>query len=226
MSSQSNQSKNSIKRISDYILSEQNIDIKNYTVGHLNEDHLYKKPGEKTARRWKLGSQEEYLKSLSKKPKQVRRHPSKPYSSLSDINEILENFKNFESFASESSSSLGYVKNASLPSGLIKLPQLEGSKKAPTDTDVKWNLPMTEKEMAVCFLNGPFKGASKSERFKNLGKFEKEVIQKENLLTNNSLHSIESVNFLEKRLQNVRIGISGFVLVFVDLRKFLFLKGT
>ena len=93
MSSQNNNSKHSIKQISNYILAEQNIDIRNYTIGHLNQNHLFKAPTEKNGKKWQS------LDDTPKKmPKLTRsRQPSKPYSSLSDINEILENFKNFES---------------------------------------------------------------------------------------------------------------------------------
>ncbi len=213
MSSQSNQSKNSIKKISDYVLSEQNIDIKNYTAGHLNEDHLYKIPNQKIERKWKINQKNNLA---NKKSKKVKRTPSKPYSSLSDINEILDNFKDFGysspfTVVSESSSDFGYVDNKSLPPGLIKLPKLENLNKSKTGTetfssesDLKNDFPITEKEMAISFLTGPFKGASKSEKFRNFTKFEKEVVQKDDLITNNIFHSTDRADFLEKKLQSVK----------------------
>lgn len=50
MSSQNNQGKKSLAKISDYILNEQVEDIKAYTIGHLNENRLWK-PTKKEARK-------------------------------------------------------------------------------------------------------------------------------------------------------------------------------
>lgn len=52
MTSQSNDSKVSLNKISNFILSEQNLDIKAYTSGHLNENHLWKPPQQKSHKTW------------------------------------------------------------------------------------------------------------------------------------------------------------------------------
>jgi hypothetical protein len=71
--------------------------------------------------------------------------------------------------------------------------------------DFNNNLPITDKELAFSYLNGPFKGASKTEKFKNFAKFEKQIVQKDDLISTNLLHSIESVSWLEKKLQSVSV---------------------
>lgn len=52
MSSQSNEPRESLNRISSYILAEQNIDIGLLTSGHLNERHLWKPPEMRTHQPW------------------------------------------------------------------------------------------------------------------------------------------------------------------------------
>ncbi len=56
MSSQNNRSKISLNKISNYILSEQNVDIRSYTSGHLNENHLWKTPEQKTHKTWETSN--------------------------------------------------------------------------------------------------------------------------------------------------------------------------
>lgn len=52
MTSQSNFNKKSLTKISDFILNEQKLDIKAYTSGHLNEDHLWKPNKENRRKHW------------------------------------------------------------------------------------------------------------------------------------------------------------------------------
>ncbi|RNA38582.1 hypothetical protein BpHYR1_048426 [Brachionus plicatilis] len=47
------ESKNLLNKISNRILNEQSFDIKTYTSGHLNENHLWKPPEQKTHKTWK-----------------------------------------------------------------------------------------------------------------------------------------------------------------------------
>lgn len=196
MSSQNNNSKQSLKRISNQILVEQNIDIRNYTVGHLNENHLFKVPTPvKNEIRWKTKSNDKKSKSKSK-----------AYSSMSDIHELLGAY-NLESPVPSSH----YSEPEQVVSGLVKLPSIVDQHRKnliqvhekTLESDLK-TFPITDKEMAISYLNGPFKGASKVEKFNNFVEFEKAVIQKENLTAKNILHSNERTNWLEKKLQNVR----------------------
>jgi hypothetical protein len=52
MSSQSNQSKLSLRKISNVVLEQQNVDIQTFTSGHLNENHLWKPPAMRTHKPW------------------------------------------------------------------------------------------------------------------------------------------------------------------------------
>lgn len=52
MSSQNNQGKKSLAKISDYILNEQVEDIKAYTIGHLNENRLWKPTKHEARKEW------------------------------------------------------------------------------------------------------------------------------------------------------------------------------
>lgn len=45
--------KNGLNKISNKILGDQSIDIKRYTSGHLNENHLWKPPEQKSHKAWK-----------------------------------------------------------------------------------------------------------------------------------------------------------------------------
>jgi hypothetical protein len=64
-------------------------------------------------------------------------------------------------------------------------------------------LPMTDKEMALNYLRGPFKGTTKEEMFKNLVEYEKNVLKTSDLKTKNVLHGTSSLSSLEKTLNNV-----------------------
>ena len=209
MSSQNNNSRKSLNELSNYILSEQSIDIKNYTVGHLNENHLLKLDPIKTAFKWD---------SNKIKP---RKHPQKrikvkPYSSMSDINEIMTNFREQDTLISERLLEGPFKKNPDekqLFDGLVRLPDLHSNHKKSSESDQSKAFdnfddnsntcfPITDKELAINFLNGPFKGASKAEKLNSLTHFEKTVIQKKCLIATNNLHTIDSVNWLEEKLKS------------------------
>lgn len=209
MSSQNNHSKVSLSKISNFVLTEQNIDIKNYTVGHLNENHLQSNVFGKPRKSWKNASK------LARKAsnRKLSRPPSKPYSSMSDINDILADFENFEKKLDEKYQDEDtFVNDKTIETeGFIKLPRIETNKiqtnssaelsTLNSESDINFWFPITDKEMAMSCLNGPFKGASKTDKFNNFAKFEKLIIRKENLTTTNALHSIDSISWLEKKLQ-------------------------
>lgn len=214
MSSQNNQSKVALKKISNFILKEQNIDIKNYTVGHLNENHLQKNLFGKNRKSWKNANKQQSKGSS----RNLSRPPSKPYSSMSDINDILADFENFEKKLDEKyqEEENTFVNDKTIVTdGFMKLPRIDANKMQTnssaelstlkSESDINFWFPITDKEMAMSCLNGPFKGASKTDKFKNFAKFEKLIIRKENLVTTNALHSIDSISWLEKKLQTVRL---------------------
>lgn len=212
MSSQNNNSLKSLKKLSDYILSEQSIDIKNYTVGHLNENHLHKLDPIKASVKWDSNKGARAKKSQKKKSK------AKPYSSMSDINEIMTNFREQDTVISERLQEGSFIKDSDrgLYEGLVKLPDLggnhdkkrsnEGEETIQDRSEEGFNacFPVTDKELAISFLNGPFKGASKAEKLASLTSFEKKIIQKKCLNATNNLHTIDSIDWLEKKLKAVR----------------------
>lgn len=86
MSSQSNKGKLSLSKISDRILGEQNKDIEAYTAGHLNENHLWKPPEQRTHQPWESAHQRSVSPlKVNRMPMNKRRAKSKasnPNSSL------------------------------------------------------------------------------------------------------------------------------------------------
>ena len=62
-------------------------------------------------------------------------------------------------------------------SHLVQSEQLNTSETV-TAPQAELNLAMTDKEIAMNFLNGPFNGGSREEKFKNLINFEKNVLHK------------------------------------------------
>ena len=242
MSSQNNDAKISINQISNYILAEQNTDIKAYTVGHLNENHLFRPPEEKTHQPWQTAQKHVKLSSKSSKSliqltrkKQLSRvftsTTTSPSSSACNLQEIFDELKSSQNFDKSALSSYDSNKLFSFTSkedlaasGLIKLPRIQlkvkrepemDSSSLHTENELAHGLPITDKEMALNYLTGPFKGATKTEKFKNFVKFEKALVQKEDLNTTNVLHSNESISWLEKKLQSVNINV-----LFVGVNKF------
>jgi hypothetical protein len=95
MSSQSNKSKESLNKISSYILAQQNIDIGNYTSGHLNENHLWKPPEKRSHQPWETANlnlnnkEEPFSKSYGKFSLPV---PKTPNISKIDYNSMKSAF--------------------------------------------------------------------------------------------------------------------------------------
>lgn len=207
MTSQSNETRISLNKISNYILNEQSQDIKAYTSGHLNENHLWKPPSQKSHKPWEtaLENSKNTSQTLTKlRPKKSKNIPMKSIGKSNTEVEIVRNksatnqstgtklvsIKNLNQ--NESSISL----NENLTNESFKLPKLTGS--------LEINLPLSDKEVALNMLNSViFKGATKEEKFKNLTKFEKEVLRKDDLVINNVLHSTDSAVYLEKKLNQV-----------------------
>lgn len=219
MSSQNSNSLKSLKKLSNHILSEQSIDIKNYTVGHLNENHLHKLDPIKVSVKWDSN------KAVGAKKSQKKKSKAKPYSSMSDINEIMTNFREQDTVVSERLLEGSFTKKDSddhgLYEGLVKLPNLGGNHNKKRSNEGEETIqgrsedgslnancfPVTDKELAISFLNGPFKGASKAEKLASLTSFEKKIIQKKCLNATNNLHTIDSIDWLEKKLKAVRTRI-------------------
>jgi hypothetical protein len=178
MTSQNNYSRDSINKISNYILSEQNIDILNFTSGHLNENHLWKPPEQKNHKPWMTDT-------LPKQNSQLKIRSSKN-KGLTDQSESNMN-------APSEKISLSELKSPKLSGNTLsfktatefetKLPKIRDK-----NPDVMSSFPITDKEMALNILNSHFKGASKEEKFNNLTNFEKKILKKDDLAAHNTLH--------------------------------------
>lgn len=216
MSSQSNQSKLSLSKISNLILGDQYDDIKAYTAGHLNENHLYNPNEVRYHRPWKTA-----LRTKS------------DFNKMEKDEESLFNKKEFHlSFSNHSSTyfltqrkkspAASSISEKSTPSKMagdfLKLPTLVNktdktrphsnlfqSEMLNSESQYDANLVVTDKEIALNYLNGPFNGGSKEEKFKNIVKFEKNVLQKNDANTTNVLHSTNGINQLEKKLEQVTV---------------------
>jgi hypothetical protein len=188
MSSQNNDSKKALSKISNYILSEQNIDIRSYTAGHLNENHLWK-------------------------PKELKTHKPWPTASSLLINKSSTNASFIT--ALETDNEIKLVPLNQLKSSIVLSPRLKESKsgeefKLPllssrSDKAIQNELnTKTDKEIAFDFLKtNAFKGATKEESFKNLRSFERDVLKKSDLVHTNVLHPNDYSTFLERRLNEV-----------------------
>ena len=196
MTSQNSNSRRSINKISSYILSEQNIDIGNYTSGHLNESHLWKPPETKSHQQWET----------SKKHNQDLTNTEKFHlNSLNNNlnNTILKNLKDKKNNIEAYDVTINEIKSAdSFHKSFYKdtisnsgpnfiLPCLKKS-------ETVLNFPISDKEMAIHFLSSPFKGASKKEKFNNFKQFESAVLQKQDLLANTILHGKSNCYFFYK----------------------------
>ncbi|CAF0710931.1 unnamed protein product [Brachionus calyciflorus] len=142
------------------------VDIKRYTSGHLNENHLHKPPEIKIRQPWDT--------SLSKLT------PRK--SSKSKIN-ILEADSKIGIKILDTKKSINDLKLPKISTGL--------------------QLPLSDKELALNILNNfRFKGATKDEKYKNLNKYEEEILKSDDLKINNFLHSNDLAKSLEKKLNH------------------------
>ena len=215
MSSQNNHSRLSLNKISNFILGEQSTDIKAYTVGHLNENHLYRTTQVKLHRPWKTAlKQTDSNKTDSENDSLFNKKEFQLSFSNQSSTYFLTQRKKSPATSSNNSSKMGVDFN------LLKLPLLnkaaenKKSNNRPlshllqseilnTEPEIDLNLVYTDKEIAMNFLNGPFNGGSKEERFKNLVKFEKNVLQKSDMNITNALHSTNGIHLLEKKLEQV-----------------------
>jgi hypothetical protein len=205
MSSQNNNSKVSLNKISNLILNEQYDDIKAYTAGHLNENHLFKTTEVKQHRPWKTALRQKEVSSVE---------------NLFEKNEFQLSFNNQAStyfLTQRKKSPIASVSSTSrigININQLKLPYLVKNKRRPNSNSVNnkksssdqtddFNFGVTDKEMAISFLNGPFYGGSKEEKFKNLAKFEKNILQRNDLNATNILHSTSGINLLEKKIEQV-----------------------
>ena len=97
MSSQSNQPRISLSKISNQILNDQNADIQTYTSGHLNENHLWKPPEQKTHKPWDSASGGVTTTPLAKRQANNRKSlsfksPPKGGKKVKDMHETLAAF--------------------------------------------------------------------------------------------------------------------------------------
>jgi len=187
MSSQNNNSKKELSRISNYILSEQNIDITSYTAGHLNENHLWKPKELKTHQPWPTASSLLSKSSMNASfntilaaDNDIKLVPLNQLKSSFVVSPRIKESKSGEEF---------------------KLPLLSSRSEKAIQNELNIK---TDKEIAFDFLKtNAFKGATKEESFKNLRSFERDVLKKSDLVQTNVLHPNDYSTLLEKRLNEV-----------------------
>jgi len=187
MSSQNNNSKKELSRISNYILSEQNIDITSYTAGHLNENHLWKPKDLKTHQPWPTASSLLSKSSMNASfntilaaDNDIKLVPLNQLKSSFVVSPRIKESKSGEEF---------------------KLPLLSSRSEKAIQNELNIK---TDKEIAFDFLKtNAFKGATKEESFKNLRSFERDVLKKSDLVQTNVLHPNDYSTLLEKRLNEV-----------------------
>ena len=199
MTSQSNNARISLNKISTNILSEQNKDIANFTSGHLNESHLWKPPEQKTHKQWTTSNISPKKNSnLTTAPSIFANSRNKiSKESLNEISKPPTNTMFFDVSLSELKS----------PNLFEHKKSNENELKLPAINNKMANFPITNKEMALKFLNSPFKGATKEEKFKNLIEFETNVLKKTDLIVNNILHGNYMIYTIKKMLINCKTRI-------------------
>jgi hypothetical protein len=212
-SSQSNEPRLSLNKISNYVLAEQNIDIGLLTSGHLNENHLWKPPEQRTHQPWPTSGD---IKSEPRPVPKLKLRAGGGALSLYQNEQKIDDFK--ENYAKlnlvtlnnkvlKASSTSNISKSQQPTSGgrnEFKLPSIDTSRSQNSPRNLDEVYGMSDKEMALKILSSPLKGTTKQEKYKNSIKYEKEILKKDDLLISNVLHSNESVAYLENKLIQVK----------------------
>ena len=188
MTSQNSHARDSINKISSYILFEQNIDIANFTSGHLNENHLWKPPEQKTHKPWStVNSLPKSDESLS----EIRSSKKIGIKNLTDERESALN-KNVIDVSLSELKSPRKKKNIFKTDSddETKLPNIKNK-----NSELISVYPITNKEMALNVLNSHFQATSKEEKFNNLTQYETKVLKTEDLAPKNALHGKLIFNF-------------------------------
>jgi hypothetical protein len=213
MSSQSNQPRDSLRHLSNYTLEEQNIDIDLRTLGHLNERHLWKPPEQRSHQPWDTSKPRGQTPArlvpllpsplLSHEPSFVINTTDRRF--LARDADFKTNLITLDENQVLKSSTMGLLKQHQTSTAdpeAFTLPVIESARQYSTDKmDEKYG--MSDKELAMKVLASPFFGLTKQDKFKNMAKFNREVLGKDDLLISNVLHSNESANYLEQKLLHV-----------------------
>jgi hypothetical protein len=216
MSSQSNQPRDSLRHLSDYTLGEQNLDIYLRTKGHLNERRLWKPPEQRTHQPWTTATRAHLHDEATMPRLKHVEHifvPNETELIRTSLSRMQLVTLNDQSQIAKSSPPPFSAKFHHLPSTEVasenmstceqfKLPLIESA--LPFDEQKaaeKYGL--TDKELAIKVLTGPFVGFNKHEKYTKMAKYERETIGKEDLLISNVLHSNESACYLENKLLGV-----------------------
>lgn len=184
MTSQSNASKKSLSKISNYILDEQKWDILAYTSGHLNEDHLWKpKTNHDRQTKW-LNSKTGLNRASSVSSKglngavterEVRPATNPRIATNSPINHLNLSI-NLNTYQAPSTIDVELNNNNNNKS--------QGSSLSARS----FNLlpPISDKDMSMKILSSHvLRGATKKEKLDNMKKFSKEFLQTRDSFQNN-----------------------------------------
>jgi hypothetical protein len=212
MSSQSNQGRLSLNKISNNILNEQNIDIALLTRGHLNERHLWKPLEARTHQPWEASNLNK--KSISTENKSSKNSLVPKLNIRSSIGSTsLKNINTLENVKLVTLNNNNVLKTShsggSLSNRDFKLPPIENetiqNSVSNSNTPRLNNIlcGMSDKEMALKILSSQLNGVNKQEKFKNLSDLQRDFLKIDDLLINNVLHNNESALYLENKLNRV-----------------------
>ena len=211
-----------LNSISDIILSSQSRDIQLYTEGHLNEAHLWKPPADVFHNPWESANKPHILMRPAhyiNNNETVEKNINKMSNGLVDFT-ISDPLRNQSKLNEASVKKDIYVEELKLPDILVanKSPKIRDPKaktqlsfdyeklpKLTTHLSFNGEFPKTDLEVAFDMLHDPLSGATKKEKFKNLKKFEQNVIQKSDLTNSNVLFDTKKVKDLESKLEQVSL---------------------
>ncbi len=224
MGDHADQNSLTVGQISNLIESSQLKDIKLYTRGHLNEANLWKIPEKRQHMTWESA----YKPHISSRPAHVFNKKPVNATLVNDMCDSLAEFslgvaipteKRQDTARSANKDAIKkdvYIEELKLPNILVAkkhASMVSASAKTPFNSSVQFfpklnpvltdTMPKTDIEIAYKIIDSPFNGATKQEKFKNLKKFEENVIQKSDLTNSNVLHDTSEVRRLQDKLVEV-----------------------
>ena len=219
-----------LNAISDAVLNGQSIDISLYTEGYLNEDHLWKPPATVFSNPWENANKPHILMRPAQffnKESAIERNVNKMSNGIVDF-AFSDTITNSTKEPNVTLKKDVYVEELKLPEILIGSQTASGksrknlishthptfetshlvNQKLPrlvTRISLKGELPRSDLEIALNMIHDPLGGTTKKEKFKNLKKFEENVIQKSDLTNSNVLFDTKKAKNLENQLEKVII---------------------
>jgi len=217
-----------LNAISDAVLNGQSRDISLYTEGHLNEEHLWKPPAPVFSNPWENANKPHILMRPAiffNKEAVIERNVNKMSNGIVDF-ALSDTITNSTREPNVTLRKDVYVEELKLPDILVSSqtpsskyrknlishthPTFETShiatQKLPrlvTHVSLRGELPRSDLEIALDMIHDPLGGTTKKEKYKNLKKFEENVIQKSDLTNSNVLFDTKKAKSLESQLEKV-----------------------